>query len=614
MDSQNAEPHVSASHQATENLKMSPTLRYYNNSLAKPKSNAGSITSSKEIKNAPRPRRISKITPRAKLRHDNSQIQFAPIDSSPFAEDECTLAPLTKRQQEVRDRQIGEAALFPQLQPSHDDRPLQKDPKLPAFNLKSRGRRVSISQIADGSSPILSPLEISDGVLGSSPTPSSSRHRSEERSLDEELPSSPLVIASQLSENHSAVPDALEVNVFQDQPVTVAEVEVQHFSSKKSKTPESIEPRPHGIGSSATDVDIQSNLDVFVDAPSEPLGHSKSSARPSFSEASRDGKLFSGPLQTSKPNERINQSSSSPNTGGACRVGQTILFTTEAQVGLISPQKNAEVEAELQRALEVPTAKANSSKNKRKRKLNTDNLEQDIVPRDHKRRAVPTIQNVKEHNNTSTREIVADCVLIDSRPLEGVFQSVSPEKEATIKQERADSPGLAEIASILHASSAPRPRSSGQAESDAKRRKSSQEASLVRRSGRQVCIKQESTGDEGRIVKPRRRQSRRSSNASEPLALATSAPLDDVDSPMVVPEDLETSPSSVPGGVSEEDGHQTHRSNHASQGKDIISSFKGLLNRLRGVTLETEEKDELMEILLRSGLEAQAAARRSIEL
>ncbi|KAI9831149.1 MAG: hypothetical protein M1819_005237 [Sarea resinae] len=59
-----------------------------------------------------------KSTPKARLRHDDSQIQFAPIDSSPPGEASGESQLLTDRQREVKERQQTEAAMFPDLRSS----------------------------------------------------------------------------------------------------------------------------------------------------------------------------------------------------------------------------------------------------------------------------------------------------------------------------------------------------------------------------------------------------------------------------------------------------------------------------------------------------------------
>ncbi|KAF6821879.1 telomere length regulator protein [Colletotrichum musicola] len=72
-----------------------------------------------------RPRR----TPR--LRHDDSQIQFAPIEKSPLnpsASDESQA--LTERQKEIRERQKDTSALFPEMRSSSPPQPKETEPPM----------------------------------------------------------------------------------------------------------------------------------------------------------------------------------------------------------------------------------------------------------------------------------------------------------------------------------------------------------------------------------------------------------------------------------------------------------------------------------------------------
>lgn len=61
------------------------------------------------------PGKSSKRTTTPRLRHDNSQIQFAPIESSPLAEHSQNL---TERQKEVRQRQKDDAGLYTKIRSS----------------------------------------------------------------------------------------------------------------------------------------------------------------------------------------------------------------------------------------------------------------------------------------------------------------------------------------------------------------------------------------------------------------------------------------------------------------------------------------------------------------
>lgn len=65
-----------------------------------------------------RPSKASRRSATPKLRHDDSQIQFAPVDSSPILSAEAGSQVLTDRQREVRERQKEVANLFPEIRSS----------------------------------------------------------------------------------------------------------------------------------------------------------------------------------------------------------------------------------------------------------------------------------------------------------------------------------------------------------------------------------------------------------------------------------------------------------------------------------------------------------------
>jgi hypothetical protein len=119
----------------------------------------------------------SKSTPaKARLRHDNSQILFAPIDSSPLpVEDESQL--MTDHQKEVRARQIDGAQMFPDISST----PMRKS--TPRSRRKAPGTLDFSADLAapTGDDEVVStPLDVPEangetsGYMGSSPTPNSS--------------------------------------------------------------------------------------------------------------------------------------------------------------------------------------------------------------------------------------------------------------------------------------------------------------------------------------------------------------------------------------------------------------------------------------------------------
>ena len=140
-------------------------------------------------------------TPKARLRHDDSQVQFAPIDSSPrrFEDDSQHL---TEHQKEVKARQNEAAQIFPELSSS----PMAQLTALP----RALPKRLdfSTSEVRVGDDDIMgTPTALPDAIglmsddMPSSPTPSFNKDASQavldihdDQATDDELdepPSSP---------------------------------------------------------------------------------------------------------------------------------------------------------------------------------------------------------------------------------------------------------------------------------------------------------------------------------------------------------------------------------------------------------------------------------------
>ena len=140
-------------------------------------------------------------TAKARLRHDDSQILFAPIESSPLPiEDESQL--LTDHQKEVRARQVEGAQMFPDISST----PVRKS--TPRSRRKTPGTldfSANIAAPTANDEVVSTPLDVTEangetsGYMGSSPTPNSSakpRHKPVQLEIahdhvDEEPSSSP---------------------------------------------------------------------------------------------------------------------------------------------------------------------------------------------------------------------------------------------------------------------------------------------------------------------------------------------------------------------------------------------------------------------------------------
>ncbi|TPX17230.1 uncharacterized protein E0L32_003348 [Thyridium curvatum] len=119
-----------------------------NNITPRPSSSHRSLSPLPVTLSLPAKRQVEKAPPRsktpkraAKLRHDDSQIQFAPIDTSPFEGHDVESQVLTERQKEVRERQQENAVLFPDIRSS------------PSAKLPTPSRVASSQPAAEEASP-----------------------------------------------------------------------------------------------------------------------------------------------------------------------------------------------------------------------------------------------------------------------------------------------------------------------------------------------------------------------------------------------------------------------------------------------------------------------------
>lgn len=124
----------------------------------------------------PSPKRTPKT--RARPRHDDSQMHFAVIDSSPLVPEAVDSQLLTNHQKEVRERQQFEAGvMFPDLRTTPKIRVREQGDILPKLILKGAQVSRSESNAVDNCAVLPAADDISDDVFESSPTPRSSTRR-----------------------------------------------------------------------------------------------------------------------------------------------------------------------------------------------------------------------------------------------------------------------------------------------------------------------------------------------------------------------------------------------------------------------------------------------------
>lgn len=252
--------------------------------------------------------RISRAPPRDRLRHDDSQVHFEAIESSPFASEDIESQMLTEHQKETRARQNVEAAMFPEFSSSPQRSAHESDHQLPRFLLTSNPKREIPAELDDPDSP---DLPVIDGemevFLGSSPTPRSSKEATSDPPFMEAPPSSPpsaggACIKDAPSEalqdsKYAPEKEALQGQAIQQNRELSGQVSPTTWSNNgiadcegsignlriQALAPKAQQDRaPTAVDvAKDTEMPLPSDCDVIVDAPTEPTRqHSPSRAEP----------------------------------------------------------------------------------------------------------------------------------------------------------------------------------------------------------------------------------------------------------------------------------------------------------------------------------------------
>ncbi len=173
-NSELVEEESSALNTDTHNLRASTTPQSESIPPASRRLAVQSLSTTQSRQSTPEPhhkRTPSRKATTARLRHDDSQIVFAMINSSPLDTPAMESQLMTDRQREVRDRQRAEAAaMFPDIRSSPRIKHPHSKADLPPLTLSS-DRPSTGNLVVDGPlTPTLPPTHM-DGFLGSSPTP-----------------------------------------------------------------------------------------------------------------------------------------------------------------------------------------------------------------------------------------------------------------------------------------------------------------------------------------------------------------------------------------------------------------------------------------------------------
>lgn len=242
-----------------------------------------------------------KTTPkaRARPRHDDSQMHFAVIESSPLLPEAVDSQLLTNHQKEVRERQQFEAGvMFQDLRTTPKIRIREQGDILPTLILRGTQTSQSESNPVDGCSALPAADDISDDVFESSPTPRSSMRRnsghqpwsssgSSSTPIKQQTDMQPYLVDSILSTGEPGVREAqAEGKILIDDNESTSELQYMKIASPVialGDSEESFDLQPVEFESDERslssqhedrdmlDADPPSDLDIFIDAPSDPL-------------------------------------------------------------------------------------------------------------------------------------------------------------------------------------------------------------------------------------------------------------------------------------------------------------------------------------------------------
>ena len=465
-----------------------------------------------------------KTTPTARLRHDDSQIHFAAIaSSSPFAPEAHETQLLTERQKEVKERQSREAAaFFPDIGSSPRARSRNEDGRSPPKLFLSGNHRshANLDSDDDASPELLSDDALMKDVFGSSPTPRSNKRVTLDLGSDFEPPSSPqslpttvppVVVADQQSApsppasqtkqdqvestipeeqirpqtQEHYLPDTVPVVVPHDEEINISKQPETADDNARSK---SVPKKLNADDYNQPDVSAFSDVDMFVDAPSEPveetpatedgIKHGSADAHEliasSEHSSSDNGDLISSPEHNMADAEDPVLNPPGPsdadpelNPGGSDEQIATPLETHSARVPnhevssivdetshvmdsfcdesisfysneddqiaaqLVNDLERASQQASPQKN-EKPGADSQPKKRGRKRKNESGNSR----ATSKRAKGVPSTQGIEVVVETRRPGDSNDCVIIDSRPAMNIVSPLPKE----VKQERSPSP------------------------------------------------------------------------------------------------------------------------------------------------------------------------------
>lgn len=394
-------------------------------------------------------------TPRRKLRHDDSQIQFAAVESSPLMASTLDSQHLTDHQREVREQQDqGAAAMFPDIRTSpRRSRSTERPPELVLHRKQAFSQRFD----ADAEpSPTSLPGDLTmNDFLGSSPTPRSSRISSVEPEVGGDPASSP-------PDSPPSIPMPRQTMHCKATPASTHFFE-QTKASNMASSPMQVAPnRPEAITGLPDntigapeqrilepDAHIRSDPELFVDAPAHPLAKRKDNQM-KYKEIINDlvtevdnhvDTAVEPPYTPNVAAEDEEAAAEATDLGSEGRASADDPFTQipftpsqdeQAREQLLRDLEEASSQAERQASKGRGCSSSPSRVGKKRKGDRTMGTKRRVTAE------LPAFSRACEVviEKRKPDERIDDCFIVDDRPAAGQSRSASP----AIKQERSPSP------------------------------------------------------------------------------------------------------------------------------------------------------------------------------
>ena len=365
-------------------------------------------------------RRTIKTTPKARLRHDDSQIQFAAIESSPLQPEPAEPQYLTDRQEEVKERQGREAAaMFPEIRSSPQSASRPADHDLPKLTFKPTQYPAPNSALDKETSPTYLPDALMNDFLGSSPTPSSKK--SNDRRSDDP-PSSPLFVSS-----HFQVDEVADAPPMHEGHTTVEVVDITERTPVDRLTDESL-PAKKSFPSNAETMEMLLPGGSGLIHDQGDSSKSRELHVPIALRSKCDSDIQAEAPSLSSPDQLYTDNKENPDIG----VTDPFCSAGSSQFSVEDDQVTAQLITEMERASSQQSAKPDVDiTKKRKRHADSPNMNKKT-----KRRA--TSSDPQATAEIPTGETVADCVMIDVREVD--CSRTVPAGQ--IKREKSPSPSI----------------------------------------------------------------------------------------------------------------------------------------------------------------------------